>query len=555
MRLVQVQDFIDGAGWYNLTQARVNPPQGLEMHWSRLPDLPLAAVILMIEHLGIDRQIAIALTARAVPPLIGIGFFFAFVWATAPLVRPTGIIFAGLVSITLWLPLTQFAAGRVDHHGWQLLFAALTSGTVIRLILNPYVRGPALLGGCVGTLGLWVGAEAIPWIGMAAAALTLNWIRHGRPGGNVLALFGVTLALTSTLLLPLVVPSVRLSTPACDAFSIVSLGLAGAVALLGLGAAAADRLMPLGNPLIRLVLSLIIGALALAFLLVLFPECQEGPFSQVSPEIGFWIQSVRESQSLAETLKLAPGDAAASIALPALSLAVALTAAARSKGVQRTLWLVLLTWSAAGIVLLLWQIRTAFLANLYAGMSLAWLAACAGQRAEGASRSFERILLSAVVPITVAVLPVIAYLGAESTPDGNRLKTTPACDLKPVVSALNDHRMGDPRLIAADIDLGPELILMTPHLVLAAPYHRNTDGLLDIRRFLLGDVFSAAEVVRRRGVDVIVLCPQDQPAGSEGGVPFRRQLLAGDIPLWLLKLPVDSEVNLFVVDKNKLSAP
>src|SRR5215213_9756514 len=45
MRLVQVRDLLAGQGWFDLTQYRLNPPDGVAMHWSRLIDVPIAALI------------------------------------------------------------------------------------------------------------------------------------------------------------------------------------------------------------------------------------------------------------------------------------------------------------------------------------------------------------------------------------------------------------------------------------------------------------------------------------------------------------------------------
>ncbi len=45
MRLVQVRDLLAGQNWFDLTQHRLSPPAGVTMHWSRLIDLPLAALI------------------------------------------------------------------------------------------------------------------------------------------------------------------------------------------------------------------------------------------------------------------------------------------------------------------------------------------------------------------------------------------------------------------------------------------------------------------------------------------------------------------------------
>jgi hypothetical protein len=45
MRLVEVRDFLAGQGWFDLTQYRLSPPDGVATHWSRLIDVPLAALI------------------------------------------------------------------------------------------------------------------------------------------------------------------------------------------------------------------------------------------------------------------------------------------------------------------------------------------------------------------------------------------------------------------------------------------------------------------------------------------------------------------------------
>jgi hypothetical protein len=42
MRLTQMHDWLAGRGWYDLLQSRVEPPRGLESHWSRPIDAGLA---------------------------------------------------------------------------------------------------------------------------------------------------------------------------------------------------------------------------------------------------------------------------------------------------------------------------------------------------------------------------------------------------------------------------------------------------------------------------------------------------------------------------------
>ena len=44
MRIMQVRGLLSGQEWYDLRQYRLNPPEGANIHWSRLVDLPLAGI-------------------------------------------------------------------------------------------------------------------------------------------------------------------------------------------------------------------------------------------------------------------------------------------------------------------------------------------------------------------------------------------------------------------------------------------------------------------------------------------------------------------------------
>jgi hypothetical protein len=51
MRMVVVRDFLHGQGWYDTIQHRLNTPFGAEIHWSRLVDVPLAALLALFTPL------------------------------------------------------------------------------------------------------------------------------------------------------------------------------------------------------------------------------------------------------------------------------------------------------------------------------------------------------------------------------------------------------------------------------------------------------------------------------------------------------------------------
>src|SRR5688500_18172823 len=49
MRLVQMRAFLAGQGWFDLHLSRVQPPIGLDSHWSRLIDAGLAGIFLFFK--------------------------------------------------------------------------------------------------------------------------------------------------------------------------------------------------------------------------------------------------------------------------------------------------------------------------------------------------------------------------------------------------------------------------------------------------------------------------------------------------------------------------
>ena len=43
MRFLSVRALLEGQAWYDMTQYRMLPPAGLDLHWSRYVDAPIAA--------------------------------------------------------------------------------------------------------------------------------------------------------------------------------------------------------------------------------------------------------------------------------------------------------------------------------------------------------------------------------------------------------------------------------------------------------------------------------------------------------------------------------
>ena len=133
MRMVQVLDWIDGQDWNDTVQRRLNPPAGVAMHWSRLADIPLAAIVVLAEP-WLGRSGAVHLAALLVPPFLGGLLAVLFLWAADSLRPHRGVPLPVAMVCALPFPLLQMTPGRVDHHGLQLVLTALAIGLLIRAL-------------------------------------------------------------------------------------------------------------------------------------------------------------------------------------------------------------------------------------------------------------------------------------------------------------------------------------------------------------------------------------------------------------------------------------
>ena len=126
------------------------------------------------------------------------------------------------------------------------------------------------------------------------------------------------------------------------------------------------------------------------------------------------------------------------------------------------------------------------------------------------------------------------------------------CDIRGVSPVLADPTgLGArTRLIAAPIDNGAELLFVTPHNVLAAPFERNVTGNLDVF-----DLFTAKReedaraIAKRRNIELILFCPSatamwlpDDPQS------FLSQLKNGELPRWLRQVTLPRETGVWLYE-------
>jgi hypothetical protein len=500
MRLVQVRDWIGGQGWFDLFQHRLDPP-GASMHWSRVVDVPLAAIILLLRPL-IGTHGAETVTLFLWPLLLfaaALGLVAAIARQMSSSVAHTQI--TAVVLAVLSAPaLIHFRPGAIDHHNAQIvLLLAL-------VLLTSQIEQSAVkaaLGGVVASLSLAIGIEMLPAIAAIGVAVFGLFIWRGASVSRQIGAFGAALAASSFLLASALLPLPSLASPVCDAFGgpVLLLVAGGGISLMVM--VGIDRL----HSTLRLRLATgAVSAIALvgAFL-SLFAGCMASPYAQLDPLVtSFWVDKVVESMSLATMLQLTPQKVLGFYGFPLMTMGFASAALIQSNPPGRFRWILGITTLAALIGLSFWEMRGAAAASMVAAPMFAaslvilWPTLAAGR---------SLVLLALVVsPASFAALglsakPLIDFIFKPQMTIAERDAST--CQTMSDVASMTRLPKGR---VMAPIDLGPLILAATDHAVFAAPYHRNNDGMVAMLKLMLAPVPAAHQILSDRRVDYVVTC-------------------------------------------------
>ena len=473
MRLQQIVDWLNGQAFGDLTQHRMGP-DGVAMHWSRLPDLIPAAMIRLLRPLiggeGAERAMLILWPAL---------LFAAFLWLAALLGRRIGVrpVDTMLVALLAFPLTTLFAPGRIDHHGLQmvLLLAAM-------LALTGRATRLAGAGAALATVAtVVIGMETVPLFAVAIAITLFRWCRDRREDARVA---GMALAMGPAALVAMAgFATDSWSLRLCDGFTRQSwtATLVGAVALAVL-AIAGRRVV---TPRSRMICVAAVAAGAAIALLGWAPACRN-PYGAVDPDLArLWLSQVSEAQNV---VTADPRWTFAQAGLLAVAIIVGAYRAIRAPDGLRCL---LLAVAIASLALALFQLRGAYGGVAVACVLLADAVLAARRRGVGAALAMRLAAAGITYPLLAGAMP------ASGRPGDPADCITPAT--RNALLALPPSR------ILAPIDLGPWLI-RHGHRAMAAPYHRNARGILMTYRFAAADVPQRRTLLRDADVQFVVGC-------------------------------------------------
>ncbi len=538
LRLQQVRDWLGGQGFLDVTQYRIDPPLGVPMHWSRLVDLPLAALILLLRP-WLGQPLAEQVTA-AVVPLITLGVSLSLLaLLTRRLADRRTALLAAMLAATAPLMLFHLLPLRIDHHGWQTSFGLLT----VAACFDPRPRRGGGIAGIAAAIWLAISLEALP---MAAATGTMLAIRYVAQGDNSPAetrfrAFAIALALGGLALFVGQHDLAAYAQPWCDA---VSPAWAGPM-LVTPALAAASLPFARGRGMgARIGLLLIAGAAGIALLAATAPACLGGPFANLDPVVRrYWYENVSEGLPV---WRQTPNNIAVLVGFPLIGIAGGLVAWRRkARTAAGRDWLALTALTIAAYAVSLLVQRSGAYGHALAVPGAAWLLARALERTQRWRHTLPRAFGSAAAILTLSPIGAMAagglliapFVSAEAADEA--AATVKNC-IAPCTSMAALAAM-KPAYILTGIDLTPRLLITTPHSYSASGHHRGHDAMRRVILSFSGPPDVAHRIMAERGMDYVLI----DPIGGEAKVYVKAapdglmaRLLRDEAPGWLQPVPL-----------------
>lgn len=531
MRMSQVRALLNGQGWYDLRQYKLNPPEGFNMHWSRLVDLPIAGLDL-IARVFVDGPTAERFAAAVAPMLPLWVTLIALALAARRLVAPhAGLLAAAFVPVCCGAALWMFMPMRIDHHGWQLAFLALG----IAGIADPDARRGGITAGLASAASLVIGLELLPFLVIVGAATVLRWVWQPEDRDRLSA-YGLSLAVGCAGGY-LAFASYDNAVPRCDVLSPVYLGTMVAAGWLAWLLPQLRR----GDWKWRLGAAAAGGVVLIAGFALLAPQCLGRP-EQVSPELyDKWLKNINEFKPLyTKDWQVMLGT----LALPLAGVIGAIFATLRARGTSKfAVWAPIALISLTSMLLLLWQTRMGAAAQLTAvpgATALTWIVVPALRRSTSVLTRTIGVVVAFLLFSGLGVQIVLGQIpGPKPTARGKAIdRANSRC---PTMPSMRPIAALPTTTIFTFVDLGPRLITITHHKAIAGPYHRNGDAILDVHHAFDGTPENAHAIIKRHGATLLMTCPNMSEstvyrARSPKG--FYSQLATGKRFDWLEPVPL-----------------
>jgi len=541
MRLVQVRALLHGQHWFDMTAYRLNPPDGVFMHWSRVVDLPLAFLIKSF-GLFLTPEMAERAARIAFPVALQTFLYLGMARIAKSLIGAAAVIPVLILTLLSGMEIGQFQPGRIHHSAPQIMLAIFMLACLVEA-LDPKKAYRAAIAGALMALSLAIGLETLPLIVMFAGLVVALWIFRGADLQRSLGFFGLGLGIALPLAFFTTVGPQHWFDTVCDAYSPVYLvpGMAGAIGIAAL-ALATPRLESLTA---RAVAAGCTAVVVIAAAVAIKPICFIDPYHGIDPVVrAIWLKNVIEGFSMPRLFAQDAGVAVMLMIPVCLGLGASAFALLRTHGRTQQRWLIVAATSLAAAGLSIWMIRMTSYAILVSLFGSVWcILAVRDALARTRLREFASLAFCLILPFSAIgwALVIPTKSDAADWHEGTGCLTS---------SAFAPLAQLSPGLVAAPLDAGSHMLVFTPHTVLAAPYHRDNIGNRAWFDAMLATPDKARGILAAHHVTYVMTCAglkETNALAKRAPKGLAAALLANQVPDWLKPLPSPGPFHVFVM--------
>ena len=519
LRLSLVRDWLSGSDFFGHAVPQTNAPVGgIESHWTRPLDFILAGFYYLMPSKYVP-ELRMMMAAAWYP--FALSLVAAGLMANAARrIFNHNHVTACTILLFLCSPYMTdyFRPGDADHHG---LMSVLWCGVLVLLVQNAMRPLQAAIAGMLLGLIIWISPEGLIIYTATIGVIGIEALRaasRDRQKFAAPAIAAIGAAATATLGLLLEVPFKDILVHAkYDSLSIVQ------VCVLWIAAAAISATMMVWQRLDRLKTRFVTGSVAglcgMALIYGFYPKFFQGPMAEADPYIFTdFLPVVSEAKPL---FAGALANYAPILLQPMLAAILLAAVLLRRHNARRTRPLAVLSGLMAVMLLLTTvQARWAYYLAPVATVICAGLlpaVSAAARRFSFAPRRFQPYLWIAVLA---------AYMGGsvaasvKSQAAGNAPGTGCMSEIRYVIQTQQLQKLLG---TTSDIfytyeDVGTEMVFFTPYRIIASNYHREADGLRDLKNLrAAADIDSFHALLKKRKVDTLLVCPVYHPRFFKSG--------------------------------------
>ncbi|QRM43397.1 hypothetical protein [Rhizobium sp. BG4] len=544
MRLIEVRDFLAGQGWFDLMQYRLGVG-GTLMHWSRLIDLPIAALIKFF-GLFVAGERAEALALAVWPVSLVLPLMLAMAIAGRRIGGALAMHISLALSFLMIMTSGRFLPGAIDHHNAQMGLVAM----MLAMLLDDKYRASSLaVAGFCAAVAIAVGAETTPAVASVCIIVATAWAWHGEIYAGAAKAFGLSIAVFVSIFFFGTVPPSQYSAVTCDNLSLgfYSLSAIGG-GLLFVSAAFFSK----ASRRTRFVVLAAVGACIGVSALLIAPQCLRSPLSTLDPMlVELWLNTISEARSFVEMSRSEAYILGAFYATGFLGLAACIFRIIQRDRVE--IHLILFFMLGVNLAIALVQVRGAAYSNMLSILPLALLIVDVRKVSNADSENIAAALC--YILVVIASVPAAWAVGGDLIAmQANRAKGLVVDDSDPEAACKSREAIAPltnlpPGMVVASYEMGVPILRFSAQHVLTAPYHRNPRGMLTELHIGLAKPKEAEAFMRGAGVATLAFCKDDissqqlQRLKPDG---LYAQLAKGNIPNYLQPYATASGVEYFL---------